>query len=114
MTESILPPPASTPWQDKSILVRDPRKAQQPGLASFLDRLRQQGYVESITTTDYYPTLAVSTDFLLHPTDPTMIVGWFSNLDYQNTTKFEVRTTATTPAQQRAALLDLRIRLLER
>lgn len=114
MTESLLPPPAAIPWQDKPIQALDPRKAQQPGLASFLDRIRQLDYVLSLKTTDYLQALAVSTDFLPHPQSPSLLVGWFSNLDYQNTTKFEIQTTATTREQQRAALSDMRARLLAR
>lgn len=114
MTESILPPPAAIPWQEKPIHALDSRKAQQPGLAGFLDRIRQLDYVLSLKTTDYLQTLAISTDFLPHPQSPALIVGWFSNLDYQNTTKFEVETTAQTREQQRAALIDLRQRLIAR
>lgn len=114
MTETSLPKPAPEPWQDKPIVAHDARKGQQPGLAAFLDRIRQVPYVTGIETIQYYPTLLVELDFLPKPSHPARIEGWYASRESRNTTRFDVLTTATTPDEQRAAVRNLRKLLLER
>ena len=113
MSESLLPPPAKTPWQDKPIQFHDPHKAKRSGLTAFLDALRRLSYVVCLRTIADHASMVVSADFLADPLDPSAIVGWYSHFGDQSTTRFEMQTTACTSAQQQAVLNDLRKRLLD-
>lgn len=114
MTDLSLPEPASVPWQDKPIVARDARKGRQPGLAGFLDRVRQLPYVTAIETAEWYAGLVVDTGFARVPGEPAALEGWFSAFDEQTTTRFRVGTTASSEAEQTAVLRDMRLRLLGR
>jgi hypothetical protein len=114
MTETPLPQPASEPWQDKPISFLDARKGLQPGLAAFLDRVRQVPYVTAVETLQFYPTLVVGMDFIAKPATPSRVEGWFTNREARNTTRFEVVTTARTSDEQTAVVQDLRKLLLNR
>lgn len=114
MTERSLPEPSPLAWQDKPIHARDTRQGRQPGLAAFLDRVRQRPYVTALETVTFYPGLVVETAFAVVPGDPAHLEGWFAAHDEQTTTRFVVTTTARTAQEQQAVLRDLRERLLDR
>lgn len=114
MTDHSLPEPAAMAWQDKPIDARDARKGRQPGLAAFLDRVRQLPYVTAIETRQFYPSLVADTGFAPVAGDPASLEGWFATFPEQCTTRFRVTTTARTDAEQQAVLRDLRQRLLDR
>lgn len=114
MMDRSLPEPASVAWQDKPIDLGDARKGRQPGLAAFLDRVRQRPYVTSIRTEQHLQGLVAVTDFAPVSGEPACLEGWFAAFQEESTTRFTVTTTARTPSEQLAVLRDLRQVLLGR
>ena len=107
---NILPPNADIPIAKKTIQYEDSNQGRHRGLQSFLEKLLRLPYVTRINTFYYHPDLPLKPYF--RPSakgDPASVEGGYG--DGKATTKFNMFTTATTSAQQRAVIADLYDRL---
>ncbi len=103
---NILPPSTAIPPEKKDISYEDSNPGRLRGLQGFLEKICQLPYVTRINTFYYNRDLPLKPYF--RPAaqgDPASVEGGYS--DGKATTKFNIFTTATTPAQQRAVIADL-------
>ena len=104
--KNMLPPESGIESAAKMIKYEDNNHGKHAGLSFFLDKLVVSTYVTRIYTHYYHPSLPSVIRFRRSSTGKTdQIEGTFSN--GQATTRFDLVTTAQTPAQRDAILADM-------
>lgn len=103
---ALLPPPCGLDPEDKKIVYEDKNANKHAGLKTHLERIMETPYVKRIFTHYYNPSLPRPNRFRKSAKgESSQVEGWYSFAGA--TTKFDITTTAATPEQQSACIVDL-------
>lgn len=102
----LLPPQCGLQLNQKKVVFEDNNPHRHPGLAEYLRRLLQRGYITGARTYYFNPDLPERLRFFISPRcRANEIEGWYS--DGNRTTKFILTTTAQTELERQAVIVDL-------
>ena len=102
----LLPKPSTIPIEKKKIRYEDNNTGKHSGLENYLNKIRAVSYVDTVYTHYYNPDLTKPNRFRKSSKGiENQLEGWFSNAGAL--TKFDVKTTAETPQELQACIVDL-------